>query len=101
MKPWALPFRGGNRLVLLLGVLIVWTPFLLLILCLAVARLTGCEVNEATANPCRVAGLDIGGQLYRMMVMGWLVLPLLPFMALTVIGGIVAGMVALVRAWRP
>ncbi|WP_244936685.1 hypothetical protein [Methylobacterium currus] len=101
MKPWALPLRRGSRLLLLAGVLIVWAPFLLLVLSLAIARLTGCEVNEARANPCRVAGLDIGGLLYRMMVMGWLVLPLLPFMALTLIGGVVAGMVALVRAWRP
>ena len=101
MSPWPRPFRGRNRLVLLFGVLIVWMPFLLLVLSLALARLTGCEVNEGRANPCRVAGLDLGSLLYRMLVMGWLVLPLLPFMALTLIGGAVAGLVALVRAWRP
>ncbi|KMO36042.1 hypothetical protein VQ03_21230 [Methylobacterium tarhaniae] len=87
--------------MLLLGALIVWTPFLLLVLSLVVARLTGCEVNEARANPCPIAGIDIGPLLYRMMVMGWFVLPLLPFMALTLIGGAVAGLVALVRIWRP
>ncbi len=87
--------------MLLLGVAIVWTPFLLLVLSLAVARLTGCEVNEARAHPCRVAGIEIGGLLYTMMVMGWLVIPLLPFMALTLVGGAVAGVSALVRAWWP
>ncbi|MET7241837.1 hypothetical protein ABZT49_00555 [Methylobacterium sp. EM32] len=87
--------------MLLLGLAIVWTPFLLLLLSLAIARLTGCEVNEGRANPCRIAGLDIGGALYAMMVMGWLVLPLLPFMALSLVGGAVAGIVALVRALWP
>lgn len=87
--------------MLLLGVAIVWTPFLLLVLSLVLARLTGCEVNEARANPCRIAGIDIGGLLYSTMVMGWVVIPLLPFMALTLIGGLATGIVALVRAWWP
>lgn len=87
--------RGRNRRMLLLGVLIVWTPFLLLVLSLVVARLTGCTVNEARAQPCRIAGLDIGGLLYTLMMMGWLVIPLLPFMALTLIGAVAAGVLAL------
>ncbi|MGE7414680.1 hypothetical protein [Methylobacterium tarhaniae] len=81
--------------MLLLGVLIVWTPFLLFVLSLVVTRLTGCTVNEARAQPCRIAGLDIGGLLYTLMMMGWLVIPLLPFMALTLIGAAVAGVLAL------
>jgi hypothetical protein len=87
--------RRRNRPVLLLGVLIVWTPFLLLVLSLVVTRLTGCTVNEAGAQPCRIAGLDIGGLLYTLMMMGWLVIPLLPIMALMLIGAAVAGVLAL------
>lgn len=81
--------------MLLLGVLIVWTPFLLLVLSLVVTRLTECMVNEAGAQPCRIASLDVGGLLYTLMMMGWLVIPLLPFMALTLIGAAVAGVLAL------
>lgn len=92
--------RGNRRRLVLLGVLVVWTPFLLLILALVVARLTGCAVDEGGVHPCRIAGIDIGRLLYRMMVMGWLVLPLLPFMALTAIGGVVAGVKALVGMRR-
>ncbi|TGE01753.1 hypothetical protein [Methylobacterium nonmethylotrophicum] len=87
--------------MLLLVVLIVWTPAILLAVALILARLTGCEVNEARSNPCRVAGLDIGGLLHTMMVTGWLVIPLLPVMALTLIGGVVAGGLALFGIWRP
>ncbi|KMO41300.1 hypothetical protein VQ02_06020 [Methylobacterium variabile] len=81
--------------MVLLGLLIVWMPAILLALSLIVTRLTGCQVNEARAHPCRIAGIDIGGTLYTMMVMGWLVIPLLPFMALSLIGGAVAGVLAL------
>lgn len=101
MRVRLLPRRGGNRhVIVLLGVAIVWTPFLLLVLAMLLARLTGCEVNEARAHPCRVAGIDLGGMLYGMMMMGWLLIPLMPFMVLTLLGGAVAGVAALVRLWR-
>ncbi|MEN3235473.1 MULTISPECIES: hypothetical protein [Methylobacterium] len=86
-------------MIVLLGVVIVWTPFLLLVLAMLLARLTGCEVNEARAHPCRVVGIDLGGTLYAMM-MGWLLIPLMPFMVLTLLGGAIAGVAALVRPWR-
>ncbi len=95
------PRRGGNRrVIVLLGVVIVWTPFLLLVLAMLLARLTGSEVNEARAHPCRVVGIDLGGTLYAMMMMGWLLIPLMPFMVLTLLGGAIAGVAALVRLWR-
>lgn len=70
--------------------LIVWTPALLLALGLALTFLTGCHVDEGSRHPCVICGLDIGGLLYALTMMGWLMIPLLPFMLLTallVVGG--------------
>ncbi|WP_298959670.1 hypothetical protein [uncultured Methylobacterium sp.] len=86
---------------LLLGlVLVVWAPALMLALGLALAHLTGCRVDEAGRSPCVVAGLDIGGLLHTLTVMGWLVIPMLPFMLISLLLGLGAGAVALLDLWR-
>jgi hypothetical protein len=46
----------------------------------AVAALVGCELNEGVANVCSVAGIDIGGMLSGLFVMGWLSLITIPLM---------------------
>ena len=38
----------------------------------------GCQVDEANAHPCMVLGHDIGGLLYDLGVMGWLMLVTIP-----------------------
>ncbi|GAB6841015.1 hypothetical protein HNR00_004505 [Methylorubrum rhodinum] len=78
---------------------IVWTPALLLALGLGLAFLTGCHVDEGSRHPCVICGLDLGGLLYTLTMMGWLMIPMLPFMVLTLLVGLGSGMWALVRGW--
>ncbi len=67
---------------------------------LGLAHLTGCRVDESRSHPCPVAGFDLGGLLYTLLMMGWLLIPLLPFMALTLLLGAGTGLLALYRRWR-
>lgn len=76
---------------------IVWTPALMLALGLGLAFLTGCRVDEGSRHPCVVCGFDLGGLLYTLTMMGWLMIPMLPFMALSILFGVGAGLWALVR----
>ncbi len=69
-------------------ILLVWTPALLCALGLGLARLTGCRVDEAGKYPCPIAGFDLGGLLHALTMMGWFVIPMLPFMLLTLLYGI-------------
>ncbi|WP_232629917.1 hypothetical protein [Methylobacterium sp. Leaf118] len=85
--------------MLLVLTVIVWTPALLLGLGLALARLTGCPVDEGSRHPCRICGLDIGGLLYTLTMMGWLMIPMLPFMLLTAGLAVGTGIWALVQGW--
>ncbi|KQT59679.1 hypothetical protein ASG52_20035 [Methylobacterium sp. Leaf456] len=80
-------------------ILIVWTPALLLALGLGLAFLTGCHVDEGSRHPCVICGLDLGGLLYTLTMMGWLMIPMLPFMLLTILAGLWFGLRALAGAW--
>lgn len=90
--------RWGRRLMLAATAL-VWTPALLFALGFGLAHLTGCRVDEGSVHPCLVAGLDIGGLLYALLIMGWLVIAALPFMLLTLLVWLGIGLRALVGAW--
>jgi hypothetical protein len=50
---------------------------------LAIGDLAGCELSEAEVRSCVIGGFDLGLPLTMMSIMGWIVLALLPFMALT------------------
>ncbi len=63
--------------VLLLGL----APLLSVYLAYQIATWTGCAVDEGSVHPCLVAGIDIGGALYTMGVLGWLMLIGLPIAA--------------------
>ncbi|AMB43836.1 hypothetical protein [Methylobacterium sp. AMS5] len=78
---------------------LVWTPALLFALGFGLARLTGCRVDEGSAHPCLVAGIDIGGLLYTLLMMGWLVILALPFMLLTGLIWLGIGLRALASTW--
>ena len=60
--------------------LILYTvaPILCVILASLIATATGSQLNEGSANPCIVFGVDIGGFLYSLFVMGWLMLVTIP-----------------------
>ncbi|TFZ57492.1 hypothetical protein E4V01_14400 [Methylorubrum sp. Q1] len=78
---------------------LVWTPALLFALGFGLAHLTGCRVDEGSAHPCLVAGIDIGGLLYTLLMMGWLVILALPFMLLTGLIWLGIGLRALASTW--
>jgi hypothetical protein len=63
----------------------------------AIAQSHGCILNEGDVHPCIVMGVDIGGQLHGMGVMGWLFLMTMPLAAVAIIGWIVLAVVAIRR----
>ncbi|MBC9209690.1 hypothetical protein IBL26_22825 [Roseomonas aerophila] len=62
-----------------------------------IAELNGCGLHEGFAQPCIVAGVDIGGLLYTMAVMGWLMLVSLFFLAGGLLGLAKEGVLLVVR----
>jgi len=62
----------------LLLLLYTFAPLLCVLTCATIARRYGCQVDEANAHPCIVLGRDIGGLLYDLGVMGWLMLVTIP-----------------------
>lgn len=55
-----------------LAAIIVIAPFISAYFASAIADAYGCTVNEAFADPCIVAGIDISGTLYVMFTSFWL-----------------------------
>ena len=67
--------------LLILMVVIGIAPFVSVALAGLIAEWNGCVLHEGFAGPCIVFGTDIGGVLYTMTVMGWLMLISLMFLA--------------------
>jgi hypothetical protein len=57
----------------------------------------GCEVNEGSASPCVVAGVDIGRALASAFVLGWLTILLLPLAGIGVVAGLVVAVLDATR----
>lgn len=91
--------RTVERTLLGLG-LLVWLPAIPFALALLAASLTGCLLSKGAVHPCIVAGIDFGPPLTLMALMTWVVIALLPFMALTLVVGLGWGLVRLVLVWR-
>lgn len=62
-------------------VIIGIAPLASVVLAGLIAQWGGCALHEGFAQPCMVFGADIGGLLYTMAVMGWLMLISLFFLA--------------------
>lgn len=63
------------------GCILLWMlwPIISFLTCVLIANVLDCTSHEGSgAQPCIVAGLDIGGLLYNLAVMGWLFLFTLP-----------------------
>jgi hypothetical protein len=54
-----------------------------------VANSLGCRVDEGSVHPCYLLGVSIGGALYTLGVMGWLMLVTLPMAAFLLLAWIV------------
>ncbi|MEO5719936.1 MAG: hypothetical protein ABIR71_00515 [Chthoniobacterales bacterium] len=67
-------------LFLLLAVTLA--PVASVVACGMIANAYGCPVDEGSAHPCVINGIDYGETLYAMGVLGWLMLLTLPAGAL-------------------
>ena len=65
-------------IVLAAILLIAVAPIISVIVAGWIANANGCALNEGSINPCVVNGTDIGGTLYTLGVMGWLMLATIP-----------------------
>ena len=71
------PHWAYGLALLVIVVFAVW-PLASVYFTYLVADANGCTVNEASAHPCIVLGMDLGGLLYVTGVMGWFMLATLP-----------------------
>lgn len=73
------------------GIVFAFLPVLGVLLASGVATLGGCDLNEGSVNACVVLGMDMGGTLYVLFVMGWYALVTLPLgMGVAAIGLLLA-----------
>ncbi|MGU3668119.1 hypothetical protein ACLBX9_28355 [Methylobacterium sp. A49B] len=70
---------------LLVATIVIWLPVILLTIAILVSSIADCRLDEGSAHPCVILGVDLGNLLYSFAVSGWLMLVTLPFMALTVL----------------
>lgn len=75
-------------------------PLLGVVVAGSAANALGCTVNEAAVHPCPFLGMDIGGLLNFLGVMGWLMLVTLPIAAAAVLILAGHGLAGLVRRLR-
>ena len=90
----------GMAVALVAIVLIGFGPFLSALFAIVIANARGCVLNEASANPCAVAGFEIGGLLAGMFMFGWVELVTLPFGVGALLIWVVAASVMSVRRKR-
>ena len=82
--PWGIYLR-----VFGIGALLALAPVISVAMAGGIASLNGCPLTEANITPCVVLGVDLGGVLYGMGVMGWMMLLTLPAGAVAGIGWVV------------
>lgn len=60
------------------GTVFALIPVVIVLLGQVPALLANCEVNEAYVQPCIFLGMDIGGPLAGMLMLGWFALITIP-----------------------
>lgn len=65
-------------LALALIVLFAAAPLIGAVIASWLAEANGCLLNEGSVNPCMILGMDWGGTLYTLFVLGWFMLATLP-----------------------
>lgn len=70
--------RPRSVLLFVLWFLFTFGPVLSVLLSSAVSGAAGCRVDEGSVHPCVIAGFDVGGLLYTLGVLGWLMLVTFP-----------------------
>ncbi|RDE08544.1 hypothetical protein [Pelagibacterium lacus] len=92
--PWL-----GYGLVLAVIVLVALGPVISVYLAYLVAEPNGCRLDEAGVYPCVINGVDYGGLLAGMAIMGWLMLASIPFGAVALAVWVIVLLVHLLY-WR-
>ncbi|PIR86235.1 hypothetical protein COU14_00065 [Candidatus Kaiserbacteria bacterium CG10_big_fil_rev_8_21_14_0_10_44_10] len=75
------------------GIIFAIAPIVSLLLAITVANLGGCALDESSAHPCVIGGIDWGELLSIMGMMGWLALFTVPVGGLVVAIGLGIGLV--------
>ncbi|MCB9818935.1 hypothetical protein H6788_02020 [Candidatus Nomurabacteria bacterium] len=75
------------------GILFAILPIISLLTALTVANLGGCALDESSAHPCIIGGIDWGELLSIMGIMGWLALFTVPVGGLVTLIGLSMGLV--------
>jgi hypothetical protein len=70
--------RRGLVAAAIITTVLGWAPLASVALAAAIGLLAGCRGGQGAAQPCLVAGIDIGDGLYAMGVTGWLMLATAP-----------------------
>lgn len=72
--------------VLIVIILVALGPLIGVVVAGGIASANGCTLHEGFANPCVVVGVDMGGLLYGLGVLGWLMLASIPLGAMALLG---------------
>ncbi len=76
------------------GILFAIFPILSVLAASGLSTIGGCELNEGDVNACSVLGIEMGGLLYTMFVMGWFALVTLPYGGLVAVIGLILYVIA-------
>jgi hypothetical protein len=90
---WVIP-----TVILLIVTFFAFLPIISVALTALLANIFHCHVDEGSVHPCPALGMDIGGLLYGMGVMGWFALMTFPAMIAALVGWIVLAAVAVRKA---
>lgn len=71
---------------------------LLLTLGVGLASALGCALDKGSVHPCPALGMDLGGALYTLGMMGWIMLITVPSGLL--VGALVTAAALLRRTWK-
>lgn len=86
MVPARRPFPWRVYLWILLAVLLfALGPVIGVVIAGTISSANGCVLHEGFANPCRVLGMDVGGFLYALGVLGWLMIATIPLGAVALL----------------
>jgi hypothetical protein len=69
---------GIHALVILLILVIAFSPLISVLIAGGIADANGCQLDEGSIHPCIVNGQDMGRTLYTMGVLGWFMLVTIP-----------------------
>lgn len=67
-----------HTLVVLLILLLGFSPFIGVAIAGSIAEANGCTLHEGFVNPCVINGVDRGQDLYTWFVLGWLGIATIP-----------------------